>query len=60
VATPAAFGFTNVIDPCITPNTVIGAFCSQPDRYLFWDSNHPTAAAQGIIANRALSVLAGP
>jgi outer membrane lipase/esterase len=60
VAAPAAFGLTNVMDSCITPDTLIGAFCSQPDRYLFWDGNHPTAAAQGIVASRALSVLAGP
>ena len=35
---PAAYGFTNVTDPCLTTAGV----CANPDEYLFWDSVHPT------------------
>ena len=38
---PAAYGFTNVTDPCFNGVTV----CADPNQYLFWDDIHPTAAA---------------
>ena len=60
VAAPAAFGLTEVEDPCITPHTSVHPFCSRPDGYLFWDGIHPTRAGHGIIAGRALTVLAAP
>ena len=60
VAAPAAFGLTEVEVPCITPDTTVHPFCSRPDGYLFWDGIHPTRAGHGIIAGRALTVLAAP
>ncbi len=60
VAAPAAFGLTEVEEPCITPLTRVSPFCSQPDEFLFWDDIHPTRVGHGIIASRALAVLAGP
>ena len=60
VAAPAAFGLTEVEDPCITPHTSVHPFCSRPDGYMFWDGIHPTRAGHGIIAGRALTVLAAP
>ena len=60
VAAPAEFGLTEVADPCITPDTTVHPFCSRPDGHLFWDGIHPTRAGHGIIAGRALSVLAAP
>ena len=43
---PAAFGLTDVRDPCFNGVTV----CSDPNQYLFWDGLHPTTAADTIIA----------
>lgn len=53
VATPAAFGLTEVEAACITPNTRIHPYCTRPDNYLFWDGIHPTRAGHGILATRA-------
>ena len=44
-ANPAAFGFTNVTDPCFNGVSV----CSDPSQYLFWDGVHPTTAADAIL-----------
>lgn len=43
---PAAFGLTDVRDPCFNGVTV----CSAPNQYLFWDGLHPTTAVDTIIA----------
>jgi phospholipase/lecithinase/hemolysin len=58
VADPAAAGLADAVDPCITPETRVGAFCSQPDKFLFWDGIHPTRAGHAILAQHAESVLA--
>jgi phospholipase/lecithinase/hemolysin len=60
VATPAAFGLTDAVEPCITPLTLAHPFCSRPDELLFWDGIHPTQADHAIIAGRALEALNGP
>jgi phospholipase/lecithinase/hemolysin len=57
---PAAYGFTNVSDPCWTGNftsSSSGTLCSPTlagqDSYLFWDEGHPTAAGHLLIADVA-------
>jgi len=57
VANPAAHGFTNVTQPCLTGevNYAGGTPCANPSQYLFWDTLHPTASGQMIIANAALA-----
>jgi phospholipase/lecithinase/hemolysin len=57
-ANGAAFGLTNVTDPCIAPN-VAPYFCQTPDDYMFWDGIHPTEAVHGIIAHEVDQLL-GP
>lgn len=57
VADPVAFGLTEVETPCITPFTRVSAYCTRPDRFLFWDFIHPTRAGHGIIRDHALDVL---
>lgn len=51
----AAEGY-NVSTPCYTPKVMglPGAVCADPDKYLFWDTNHPTAAA-ALVIGRAMA-----
>jgi len=53
-ATPAPYGFTDVTDPCFNGITV----CANPSQYLFWDTQHPTAAGQELVADAALAEIA--
>lgn len=55
MADPLAYGFDNVTQACYTgfvspagPNDTV---CANPERYLFWDSEHPTAAFHRLIAD---------
>jgi phospholipase/lecithinase/hemolysin len=47
VANPAAYGFTNVHDPVQYANV------ANPNQYLFWDNDHPTAGGHAQIAAAA-------
>ncbi len=43
VADPAAFGYTDVTDPCYSGGYLGGGeACARPNSYLFWDYEHPT------------------
>ena len=53
VANPAAYSFTDVTDPCYNGTTV----CSNPSQYLFFDSFHPTTAADAFAADGFLAAL---
>jgi len=57
VASPASFGFTDVVDTCIRVNTVVQPFCPNPGKFLFWDGIHPTAAGHHQLATRADAAL---
>lgn len=51
LADPGAYGLTNTTEPCVviasgSPPTV----CANPDEYLFWDGEHPTARMHEILA----------
>jgi len=47
-ADPAAFGLTNITEPCFNGSTV----CADPSQYLFWDGFHPTTTADTILADQ--------
>lgn len=53
---PLKFGFANVTDPCVDGSSV----CANPDKYLFWDSVHPTTAADAILAARFAATVPEP
>jgi phospholipase/lecithinase/hemolysin len=46
----AADGY-DVSNPCYTPEIMglPGPVCADPDKHLFWDTNHPTAAGSIVI-----------
>lgn len=58
-ADPAAYGLTDVTQPCLTGAVEYsgGTPCANPNQYLFWDYEHPTAAADQIVADAAFDVL---
>jgi len=53
VANPAAYGFSDVTDPCYNGTTV----CTNAAQYLFYDSFHPTTAADAFAAEGFFSVV---
>ncbi len=57
LATPAAFGLTNVTDSCVAFGVTEGAFCKDRDEYFFWDPLHPTKKVHALMAEEALRVL---
>lgn len=48
---PAAYGFSNVTQPCLSGFAV----CANPAEYLFWDSVHPTTQAHQLIGDLFLA-----
>jgi outer membrane lipase/esterase len=60
VANPSLFGLTNVTSPCFSGDfETPGSVCSDPNSFLFWDGEHPTAAAHALTADLAFDVLTG-
>jgi len=57
LATPEAFGLTNVTDSCVTFGVTKGAFCKNRDEYFFWDPLHPTKEVHALMAEVALEQL---
>lgn len=53
VASPGAYGFTNVNSACYT-GSILGLgpddeFCTTSDSHLFWDQSHPTTRAHALL-----------
>lgn len=57
MATPEAFGLTNVTDSCVASGVTNGAFCKNRDGYFFWDPLHPTKKVHALFAELALGQL---
>jgi phospholipase/lecithinase/hemolysin len=56
IANPAAYGFTNVSDPCFDGVSV----CANPDRYIFWDPVHPTARSHQLLGDALFAAVPEP
>jgi phospholipase/lecithinase/hemolysin len=52
-ANPAAFGLSNVTDPCSTVVNNVEIPCATPEQYAFWDTLHPTSTAHQLFAEIA-------
>lgn len=50
---PATFGFTNVMNACLSGSHS----CGQPEQFLFWDGIHPTTKAHHILGEAAFSAI---
>ena len=57
-ANPGAFGFTDITDPawCGTGG-LSSCATNDPNKFLFWDGEHPTTAADSLIADLAFKDL---
>jgi phospholipase/lecithinase/hemolysin len=57
-ADPARYGFTETAAPCYAGLVFVhGPACAEPDRHVFWDDDHVTAAVQALLADAALCAL---
>jgi outer membrane lipase/esterase len=60
LANPAAFGFTNVTNPCVTTAACITASQAVQNTFLFWDGVHPTTAGHALVARAVSQYLNAP
>jgi phospholipase/lecithinase/hemolysin len=56
---PEAYGLENVTEPCLTWTDSVPSICAEPDKYLFWDTAHPTTAAHALLADRFVAEFCG-
>ena len=54
---PAAFGLTDVTNPCIVVNSSARPYCPNAGAFLFWDGAHPTVAGHRIVAQHAAAAM---
>src|SRR5205814_5841449 len=59
LADPAAFGFSDVTNPCILVAACLNGSADEQAKFLFWDGVHPTTSADRVLANRFASSI-GP
>jgi outer membrane lipase/esterase len=62
VTNPGGFGFANSSTPCLSGNLFLGngTVCSNPDSFVFWDSVHPTTAADRVLGDAFAAAVPEP
>jgi phospholipase/lecithinase/hemolysin len=58
LAAPQQLGFTNTTEPCLIHDKTGYRQCAEPEKYLFWDNNHPTRQEHLSLAAAALAAYA--
>jgi phospholipase/lecithinase/hemolysin len=56
-ANPRAFGITDALDSCLSFGVIGNAICPMPNKHLFWDGIHPTAAGHSLLAASILQAI---
>ena len=56
-ANPAAFGFTNVAQPCFNSAVSPPTVCANPSEYFYWDGLHPTQRTGQLVAERTIAAI---
>jgi phospholipase/lecithinase/hemolysin len=54
---PGAFGIADALDSCLTFGVIGDAICAMPNKHLFWDGIHPTAAGHSFVAAGVLQAI---
>lgn len=58
---PAASGFSNTTDRCLSTALVVTPECAvDQNAYVFWDGNHPTTAAHRVIGHSFYGAVVAP
>lgn len=57
LASPAAFGYTNVTDPCFNDLAPSLGVCATPNTYFYFDTFHGTATTNNWVYQRAVKLL---
>ena len=57
LANPAAFGFTNVTQACLSVTSCLTGGIAAQNQFLFWDDIHPTSAGHELLARYASLLL---
>ena len=64
IQNPENFGFDNATDPCYTgfvaPDDGTNTVCDSPEKYVFWDAEHPTTALHQLLADKMLKAIPEP
>lgn len=56
-ATPAAYGFSNITEPCVNTTAVPPTVCAEPAQYAYWDPFHPTQVTGKLMSDLMIAAI---